>query len=141
MLNVDRPLVAPTIPDSQIKIAADSPQAEQDYLLQSSSAMADFNNGTLTDLFGTIFNTTSEEQLKPFTEMLDKIINGLRAVPVPRSQVENHKNKIVFFEAFRPIIEAQKKLIKNPGDLTPWGEIIYQTRLLTFIGGGEGATE
>lgn len=141
MLNADRPLVVPAIPDSQIKIVENSPQVEQDYLLQSSAAMKVFNDGTLSDLFGTIFNTTSEEQLKPFAEMVDKIIDDLRAILVPRSQAANHKSAIVFFEAFKPIIEAQRKLIKNPGDLTPWGDIIYQTRLLTFLGGGEEAGE
>lgn len=137
VVDFNRPVTVPSIPDSQIKIVSDTSDNSSNYQMQSSQAMLPYSNGKIEGEFNQLFSTTSLDQTKSLKVMLDGVISKLQSLSVPKSKVADHKTNLIFFGAMKKMVEAQEQIIQNPDDVSPWSEIIYQTKILTVASGEE----
>lgn len=138
--DLNRPLTIPEIKDSEIKIVPVNQENSGRYKQAMEKILADYNNGRLANSFGLIFNASSPADVRPVKLALTNLLFDLKSLNVPADQVSDHKTNLVYFGAMKKIVDLQERYLINPGDISPWNEIIYQSRILSLTGGLEDAT-
>ncbi len=135
---LSKPYSRPVVPDSALRVVNDSQKASEDYTSNYNALITGTDAQRIYNEFNFLFSYTDEAQLAAIKTSLDVVLNGLYGSAVPRSLVEHLKRQIIFFNAIKSIVLSQEKMIVNPDDLSGWGDVMYQSRVISDITGISG---